>query len=71
MTGTCMQRQAVIMYHGGKIFVGLIFMVEGTHENFNTTKISTYTICLSICTCTCTGYSVKEIFKNMLFVACR
>ena len=31
-------------FHGGKIFVGLIFMVEGTHENFNTTKISVYTV---------------------------
>ena len=29
---------------GGKIFVGLIFVVEGTHENFNTMKISAYTI---------------------------
>ena len=25
--------------YGGKIFVGLIFVIEGTHENFNTTKI--------------------------------
>ena len=30
--------------HGGKIFVGLIFVVEGTHENFNTTKISAYAV---------------------------
>ena len=39
MTGT--QWRAVII-HGGKIFVGLIFVVEGTHfnTNFNTTKIS-------------------------------
>ena len=41
MTGK--QWQAVII-HGGKIFVGLIFMVKGTHENFNTTKISAYTV---------------------------
>ena len=24
--------------------MGLIFVVEGTHENFNTTKISAYTV---------------------------
>ena len=36
---------------GGKIFVGLIFMVEGTHENFNT-KISAYTVYIYIYTCT-------------------
>ena len=24
--------------------MGLIFVVEGTHENFNITKISTYTV---------------------------
>ena len=41
MTGT--QWQAVII-RDGKIFVGLIFMVEGTHENFNTMKISAYTV---------------------------
>ena len=29
---------------GGKIFGGLIFVVEGTHENFNTLKISAYTV---------------------------
>ena len=34
-----------LIIRGGKIFVGLIFVVEGTHENFNTTKISAYTIC--------------------------
>ena len=42
MTG--MQWQAVII-HGGKIFVGLIFVVEGTHENFNN-KISANTVSL-------------------------
>ena len=41
MTGT--QWRAVIIC-GGKIFVGLIFVVEGTHENFSTTKISTYMV---------------------------
>ena len=29
---------------GGKIFMGLIFVVEETHENFNTMKISVYTV---------------------------
>ena len=41
MTG--MQWQVVII-RGGKIFVGLIFMVEGTHKNFNTTKIFVYMV---------------------------
>ena len=41
MTGT--QWWAVII-RGGKIFMGLISMIEGTHENFNTTKISAYTV---------------------------
>ena len=27
-----------------KFFVGLIYVVEGTHENFNTTKISAYKV---------------------------
>ena len=31
-------------YSWWQIFVGLIFMVEGIHENFNTTKVSVYTI---------------------------
>ena len=31
-------------FRGGKSFVGLIFVVEGTHENFNTMKISVYTV---------------------------
>ena len=41
MTGT--EWRAIII-RGGKIFVGLIFVVEGTHENFNITKISVYTV---------------------------
>ena len=41
MTGT--QWQTVII-RGGKIVVGLIFVVEGTHENSNTTKMSVYTV---------------------------
>ena len=41
MTGT--QWQAVI-FRGSQIFVGLIFVVEGTHENLNPTKISVYTV---------------------------
>ena len=40
---TVTQQRAVIIC-GGKIFVGLIFVVEETHENFNTTKISAYTV---------------------------
>ena len=34
----------VVIICGGKIFVGLIFIVEGTHENFNMMKISAYTV---------------------------
>ena len=41
MTGT--QQRAVII-RGVKIFVSLIFVVEGTHENLNPTKISVYTV---------------------------
>ena len=40
---TFMQREAVII-HGGKILMDLIFVVEGTHKNFNTLKISAYTV---------------------------
>ena len=40
---TVTQWWAVII-PSGKIFMGLIFVVEGTHENFNTTKISAYTV---------------------------
>ena len=55
MTG--MQRWAVII-RGSQIFVGLIFVVEGTHENLNPTKISAYTVhvekcMLSALLCTC------------------
>ena len=32
------------MLYGGKIFMGLIFVVEETHENFNTTKLSVYMV---------------------------
>ena len=46
---TVTQWWAVII-HGGKIFVGLIFVVEGTHENFNTTKISAYIYGSETCT---------------------
>ena len=35
---------AVIIIRGGKNFVGLIFVVEGTHENLNTMKISAYMV---------------------------
>ena len=41
MTG--MQWWAVII-RGGKIFVDLIFVVKGTHENLNTMKISVYMV---------------------------
>ena len=34
----------VVIIRGGKIFAGLIFVVGGTHENFNTTEISAYTV---------------------------
>ena len=33
-----------VIIHGGKIFMGLIFVVKGTHKNFNTTKISVSTV---------------------------
>ena len=46
---TVTQRWAVII-RGGKIFMVLIFVVEGTHENFNTMKFSAYTVC-NQCTC--------------------
>ena len=42
---TVTQWWAVII-PSGKIFMGLIFVVEGTHENFNTMKISAYTVCV-------------------------
>ena len=46
--------------HGGKIFMGLIFMVEETHKNFNTTKISAYTVFISICDSTVPCQIIKE-----------
>ena len=41
--GTVFGPLAIIIC-GGKIFMCLIFMVEGTHGNFNTMKISAYTV---------------------------
>ena len=41
---TVTQRQPVIIHGGKMILVGLIFVVEGTHENLNPTKISAYTV---------------------------
>ena len=43
MTGTQVAGSNNII-RDDKIFVGLIFVVEGIHENFNTTKISVYTV---------------------------
>ena len=31
-------------FRGGKIFMGLTFVVEGTRKNFNTSKISAHTV---------------------------
>ena len=44
---TVTQWRAVIICRG-KTFVGLIFVVGGTHENFNTTNISVYTVLMLV-----------------------